>query len=165
MSSESAIASARIYFSYNQFYVFDKSIESPECTWTQLHLDQGFARRERNAAFGTLLQFGHGELSVHMGPYEGREDHERVVAVPLEVPSGEVVVVGPEEFEDTRVVTLAAGHYRLTVAQAVLADDHEQIDLYFEKLDLPLKTSRVIVADAELRPPSPLLETADEVAL
>lgn len=163
MLSDSAIFSATVYFSYNQFFVFDKSIKLPACTWTERHFNQGFARREKNAVFGSLLEFGYAELAVYLGAYKGRDAHERVIEVPIEVSSGEVVIAGPEEFDDTRVVKLAKGHYRLVVAQTVTDEDRETIDLYFEKLAAPLTKSQIIVADDALHPPSPLIDTADEV--
>ena len=165
MLSDSTIFSARMYFSYNQFLVFDRSIRLPANEWTDPHFNQGFARRDRNVAFGSLLEFGQADLDVHLGPYRGRDDHERVIEVPFEVSSGDVIVAGPEEFDDTRIVKLAKAHYRLVVAQTVTAEDREMIDLYFEKLEKPITTSRIIVADEALHPPSPLLETADEVVL
>jgi hypothetical protein len=101
---------------------------------------------------------------VHLGPYEGRDEHTRVIEVPFEVSSGEVVVGGPEEFpvKPERVVQLPTGHYRLVAAQAVIDEDQEKIDLYFEKLAEPLATSRIIMADQVMRPPTPLLETAED---
>ena len=163
MLSDSAILSARIVFGYSQFQVFDKAALAGH-QWTQGHFDQGFARTGRSVSFGTLLEFGHGAVLVHLGPYEGRDEHTRVVEVPFEVSSGEVTVGGPEEFpvKPERVFQLPKGHYRLVAAQAVTDEDQEKIDLYFEKLAEPLTKSRIIVADNALNPPSPLLETAED---
>jgi hypothetical protein len=61
-----------------------------------------------------------------------------------------------------RVFQLPKGHYRLVAAQAVTEEDQEKMDLYFEKLTEPLATSRIIVADDVMRPPTPLLETAED---
>jgi hypothetical protein len=162
MLSDSAILSARIVFGYSQFLLFDKEAR-PGHRWSQGHYDQGFARTGRSVSFGTPLEFGLGAVLVHLGPYEGRDEHTRVIEVPFEVSSGEVVVGGPEEFPvaPERVFQLPNGHYRLVVAQAVTDEDQEKIDLYFEKLAEPLPTSRVIVADEAMRPPTPLLETAE----
>jgi Competence protein J (ComJ) len=163
MLSDSAIFSARIYFAYSQFQVFDKAA-LPGHHWTQSHFDQGFARTERNVSFGTPLEFGHGAVLVHLGPYEGRDDHLRVIEVPFEVSSGEVVVGGPEEFpvKPERVFQLPKGHYRLAAAQTVTDEEHENIDLYFEKLAEPLTKSRILVAEGGLRAPTPLLESAED---
>jgi hypothetical protein len=161
MVSEAAIYSATIYFSYSQFQVFDGSVKLPGCAWTDGHYKQGFARREPNVSFGTMLEFGHGDVAVHLGPYKGKDDHERVIEVPIEVSSGEVVIGGPEEYPNKHIVKMRTGHYRLVAAQTVTADDREAIDLYFERLAEPLATSRIIVADDVLEPPSPLLESVE----
>jgi hypothetical protein len=42
-----------------------------------------------------------------------------------------------------------------------IAQDRETIDLYFEEIASPLLKSRIIVADAALDPPSPLLESVE----
>lgn len=163
MLSDSAIFSARIYFAYSQFQVFDKA-GLPGHHWTQAHFDQGFARTERSVSFGTPLEFGHGAVLVYLGPYEGREEHVRVIEVPFEVSSGEVVVGGPEEFpvNPDRVFQLPKGHYRLVAAQAVTDEDQEDIHLYIEKLEEPLTKSRVLVGDEAMKPPTPLLESAED---
>jgi len=162
MLSDSGIFSTKIYFAYSQFQVFDKAT-LPGHHWTQGHFDQGFARTERNVSFGTPLEFGHGAVVVHRGPYEARDDHTRVIEVPFEVWTGEVVVGGPEEFpvKPERVFQLPKGHYRLVAAQTVADEDQENIDLYFEKLTEPLTKSRIVVADDAIHPPSPLLESAE----
>jgi hypothetical protein len=154
------IASSTIYFSYSQFMVFDRSVKLPGCAWTAHHTDQGFARRESNVCFRTMAEFGNGDAAVHLGPYVEKIGDGRVIEVPFEVISGEVNVEGPEECKD-RGVSMPNGHYRLVAAQALLGEDHEVIDLYFERLANPLSNSRIIVADDALHPPSQLLETAE----
>lgn len=155
------ILQAEIYFSYNQFFVFDRSVKLPGCYWTEAHYKQGFARRDRNVCFGTLLEFGHAALRVHEGPYQPSAYPERVIEVPFQVSSEEVVVAGPEEFDDVRMVKVAKGDYRLTVAQAATGDESETIELYFELLRQPLPHSRIVLADEALEPPVELLETAE----
>jgi hypothetical protein len=159
--SESAVFSAKIYFSYSQFLVFDKSVKLPGCAWTEGHFRQGFARREMNVCFGTPLEFGYADIAVHLGPYKRKDEHQRVIEVPIEVSSGEVEVAGPEEIEHKNVVKLAKGSYRLVAAQAVTDDDNEMVDLYFEKLSEPITESRIIVCDNALHPPSLLLESVE----
>jgi hypothetical protein len=66
-------------------------------------------------------------------------------------------------------VTVPPGHYRLTAAQWLVEgeelveweEEEQAIDLFFEPLAEPLRTSAILIADAELNPPTPLLETAD----
>lgn len=108
-----------------------------------------------------MLEFGHGDVAVHLGPYKPEDVHERVTEVPIEVSSGEVVIRGPEEYPNRHVVKVRKGHCRLVAAQTVTGDDREVIDLYFEELTGPLATSRIIVADDALNPPSPLMESVD----
>lgn len=155
------VFSARIYFSYGQFQVFDSSVRLPGCAWTEGHYRQGFARRQANVCFGTLLEFGHGDLSVFLSPYRDRVDYERVIEVPFEVLSGEVVVGGPEEYPNRHRFGISKGHCRLIAAQKVTSDDRETIDLYFEELVEPLEKSRVITADDSLNPADPLMESAE----
>jgi hypothetical protein len=159
--SESTGLSARFYFSYYQFLVFDGSVKRPGCAWTEAHFAQGFARRRENVSFRTLLEFGYGDLAVRLGPYAAGIQHERVIEVPLEVRSGEIMIAGPEEMGSEQILDVPIGHYRLTAAQRVSGDDREVIDLYLEWLAEPITRSRIIVADDALRPPSPLVESVD----
>ena len=150
-------------FSYSQFFVYDASVQMPACEWTKEHSDQGFARREGTVAFGTRLEYGKAEVRVYVCSYQPRDDHERVIAVPFVVVSGQVIVDGPEEMESgrDRNVALPPGSYRLVVAQRVVGDEEEVIDLFFEPLAKPLERSEIIKADDGLDPPDPLIETAE----
>ena len=56
-----------------------------------------------------MLEFGHGDVAVHLGPYKGKDDHERVIEVPIEVSSGEVVIGGPEEYPNKHIVKMPKG--------------------------------------------------------
>jgi hypothetical protein len=159
--SSNLILSGRFYYSYSQFMVFDRSVKLPGCAWTDAHFLQGFARRDQNVCFGTLSEFGHADLNVYLAPYETRDEYERVVEVPLKVLSTEIAISGPEEYPEKYVAQVTAGDYRLVSAQATVREDLETIDLYLERLAFPLAGSRIIVADGALRPPSPLLETAE----
>src|SRR5437879_3970134 len=89
--------SPRLYFSYNQFMVYDESVRLPGCAWTDGHYAQGFARRESVANFGTPLEFGHADVTVSRGAYEAKDEYVRVIAVPFLITSGRVIVDGPEE--------------------------------------------------------------------
>ena len=53
------------------------------------------------------------------------------------------------------------GPYRLTVVQWLDADAGPTIALRFEALQAPMTSSRIVLADAELRPPEPLLELGE----
>ena len=61
------------------------------------------------------------DQAVHLGPYKGKDDHERVIEVPIEVSSGEVVIGGPEEYANKHIVKMPTRHYRLAAAQ-IFAD-------------------------------------------
>ena len=153
--------SPRLYFSYSQFMVYDQCVQLPGCAWTHEHTSQGFARRESAVCFNTPLEFGHADVSVSLSAYRNQKQYERVIAVPFLAQSGKVIVDGPEELDVERAVTLRPGNYRLVVAQRVIAEDEEEIDLFFEELDLPMKQSEILLADEALDPPTPLIETAE----
>jgi hypothetical protein len=152
-----------MYFSYGQFLVYDKSIETPECDWTKQHYKQGFARRESNVCFATILEFGHADVSICSGRYEKLDRYERVIAVPFLIRSGKIIVVGPEELEVERGFDILTGHYRLIAAQSVMADESEVIDLFFEPVAAPSQFSEILLADEELDPPTVLLEFAKPI--
>jgi len=142
-------------------------VKLPGCDWTPEHSAQGFARRDSTVNFNTLLEFGFADVAVIHGAYRPREEYERVIEVPFRVTSGKVIVGGPEETEDERVIELPPGDYRLTAAQRVTAEEEEgegqgeeAIDLFFELLPQPLERSCVLIADEALNVPNRLLETA-----
>ncbi len=150
-----------IYFSYSQFMVYDLSEQWPQCMWSEDHTSQGFARREKTVCIGTMLEFGDAKLSLVKSGYLAKAHHQRVFAVPFECASGAINVVGPEEFHVERHTYLPVGSYRLTVAQTVVDEGHEDVELFFEQLSTPLLCSEIILADELIAPPSILSETAD----
>jgi len=81
--------------------------------------------------------------------------------VPFLVASGRVVVDGPEEPDLGRAFELPSGNYRLVSAQRVTGNEEEAFDLFFEALLEPLTQSAILVADAMLDPPTPLIELAE----
>lgn len=140
--------------------VYDQSEQMPGCDWTEEHTAQGFARRESTVCFGTPLEFGYADVAVTFGAYQEQAEYERVIEVPFCSVSGKVTVEGPEEMDADRVFGVPSGYYKLTAAQAVIGDDEERIDLYFESVAAPLKQSSIIVADEMLNPPESLIETS-----
>jgi hypothetical protein len=151
----------RMYFSYDQFMVYDSAIRAPGCVWTDAHVMQGFAKRESTVCFGTLLEFGFADVSWIEGPYDGNQDYERVVSVPFVAVTGEIAVDGPDEIKIERLLHLPVGNYQIVAAQRVLNEEEEVIDLFIDRLKEPISTSRVLVADALLSPPRHLLESAE----
>jgi hypothetical protein len=90
--------------------------------------------------------------------------------VPLRADSGKIHVGGGPEDLPGRSVKIPPGDYRLVCAQSVIGSETDpdpqkrrrmKIDLYFEPMATPLKESRIVVADEDLHPPSPLLETVE----
>lgn len=155
------ILSPKLYFSYSQFMVYDQCVRLPGCAWTDKHTAQGFARRESSVCFNTPLEFGLADVSVFLAAYQKQKNYDRVIAVPFLVQSGKVIVDGPEELDVDRTIALRLGNYRLTVAQCLLAEDKEAVDVFFEAVECPLARSEILLADEALDPPTPLIETAD----
>jgi len=154
----------RLYFSYNQFLVYDASVQLPGCDWTPGHYAQGFARRESVACFRALQESGYGHVFVNRDPYRPSHKYERVVAVPFLVVSGKVVVDGPEETGLDRSFEVSQGEYRLVAAQG-FARGEVIVDLFFETVSVGLGRSEILVADSELNPPQTLLESAKVAGL
>ena len=140
--------------------VYDQSEGMPGCAWTEGHTAQGFARRPSAVCFGTLLEFGHAQVSVVWGAYDPQVEYDRVIVVPFRCVSDKVVVEGPDEQGLDRAIDVPRGDYRLAAAQQVLSEQRERIDLYFERVSSPIECSAIIVADDKLSPPEPLIETA-----
>lgn len=153
-----------LYFSYGQFSVYDPVAGPLGLAWTKAHSDQGFVRTQSAVAFGTLLEFGDGDVAVYPHGIHSMVGYDRVIAVPFVCSSGRITVVGPEEFNVERNIDIARGYYMMTCAQQTLVDDElamlfkERIDLFFESLSYLPKRSRLLVADRELNPPLELLE-------
>jgi hypothetical protein len=56
---------------------------------------------------------------------------------------------------------LPSGYYRLVVAQFVVGENQQRIDLFFEQRQAPLERSAILLADEMLSPSEELVETAD----
>lgn len=152
--------SPRLYFSYNQFMVYDNSVQLPGCDWTDQHTAQGFARRNSTVNFATLIESGYADVSVFIGAYQASTPYDRSIIVPFLVTSGQIIVEGPEEAISERNFSLPPGNYRLVASQRVTANESEAIDLCFELLTKPLERSTILTADNALNPPTPLVETS-----
>jgi hypothetical protein len=161
-SRQSKVLSPDLEFAYRQFFVYDAALTSPACEWTTTHSKQGFARRDRAVAVGTLLEFGTAAVSVERTSPASVDAYERVIAVPLHVLSNSVAIDGPEETAGIRCIDVPQGHYRVTVAQRVVNDVREEIGVWLERLDVPMQRSEILIVDADLEPPTSLLETANE---
>jgi hypothetical protein len=116
--------------------------------------------------FKELMEFGVAATRIFLQEYEPHLRYERVIAVPFHAPTGLLRIKAPDEpWKVEPDVVLNKGSYRLVAAQVTKGEMQERVDLFFEQLDSPLATSRILVADLELEPPPTLLETADPVEL
>jgi hypothetical protein len=164
-SDSSWLLSPKLEFSHSQFFVYDAGLVSPACEWTEPHRKQGFARRDRTIAVGALLEFGSADVRIALGAPSNFEDCERVLAVPLEIETGAISIDGPEEGARVRSVNVKNGHYRVTIAQKVIDEISEEISIWLERLDIPLRRSELLIADVALNPSAPLVETANAITL
>jgi Competence protein J (ComJ) len=156
--------SFQIYFAHSQILIYDDSV-SPYLAWTDQHFNQGFIRRDGVICLGTILEFGHANVEIIHGDYNGKT-FERVIRCPLKVISGSIWVSGteadlPEKAE--RRVSLELGLYAVTCAQSETGDDELRVVLFFSK-NQSLQ-SEILTADPYLHPIFPLLETGEEVEL
>jgi hypothetical protein len=162
---ESKNLTPRLYFSYGQFMIYDKSIEFPGCSWTEQHASQGFARRSSSVCFSSILEFGEAEVTIFLRKYHPKKEYERAISVPFLVIDGAVLVDGPEEIGINRSFYLGPGNYQLTVAQFCINENTEIIDIFFEYKDRPIENSLILIADNQLSPVFPLLEIAEVAEL
>lgn len=169
MNDSEIVLNPELLFAYSQFYVYDRPTRSTIPQWTDGHVKQGFTRGPRGIAVGTLMEWGEATVRVHFAAPVSLDGFERVIAVPIEIASGELRVDGPEEYEFDRGCALARGHYRLVIAQRLLDCDEENdwgqedIHLFLERRDAPLEHSEILIADPAFDPPDPLIETGDHV--
>ncbi|NRA56692.1 MAG: hypothetical protein HRU13_01045 [Phycisphaerales bacterium] len=157
-----------LYFSYSQCFVFDESEEQHGCEWTDEHVNQGFVRRERVLAFGTILQFGTARLTVSFDPIADLGGAGRSIRCPLYLPSGKLVVMGPEEtmYETAPVVLVEPGWYFVTCSQWV--HDNEEVDMninFVKDKGAGPQQSAVLIADRGLNVPKNLREDGAPVEL
>lgn len=153
-----------MYVSYRQFMIWDASVPVPGLDWTQKHMEQGFARQDSVANVNVLLEFGDVSLFVSKVEAFVNNGYKRVIAIPFRVVTGNVFVEGPEEWGTDRSFSIETGNYCLYVAQKVETDDSENPRLVIECVfcpPCPQDISQIVVADDELLPQYPLLETAN----
>ncbi len=143
-------------YSSGQIMIFDASVELAG-DWTERHLAQGFIRGDGHVALRTLPEAGHVLVRAFSSSYVPLAEDARVIAVPFRVTSGTVDVMAPDE-RAPHELQLAPGEYRLVMCQRFF-DGDEDLDLFFERVDLPRQRSEILVADRELQPELPLLET------
>jgi hypothetical protein len=151
-----------MYFSYRQFFIYDPYCEFFALRWSDAHSRQGFARTRSFVSMSSISNYGWATVLAGVRGFHEYERFDRVIAVPFTVSRGVVAVLGVEETgELERFLHLDTGEYKLTVAQAIYDDDSEEVVLAFEPVRERVMKSHIIVADAELDPPDPLVETAE----
>lgn len=160
----STLGRFRFNFDYTQFLVYDVSVQVPQCEWTEGHCNQGFARRESTACIGTVLQGGEADVTAFFGPFVGKENYQRIIALPFYSPEGKIIVKGLLDLYLAHVLFCRRGNYKLYVAQWIADEEHDRegIHLFFHPQEKPITKSDIIVADEGLSPPEVLLENAAE---
>ncbi len=155
------IGDPTLYFSYGQFMAYDRDENQPGSIWTDDHVRQGFVRRPHSICFGTLVSHGQAELRILLGTPSDIHLYERVVCVPIELPSGELRLEDPEEYPINRMVHISPGCYQLYVAQRAIDDDTLQMDLFVSSISGDPVGSIILRADEQLHSHGDLVETGD----
>lgn len=151
-----------LYFSYAQFLIFDTTMRDAAIDWGDDHAAQGFVQSRSIAAIGTLLSHGVARTRVFGQEPSDLQQYDRVIALPLELTSDRVSFTDPEALPaEAMTIEMAPGHYRLIIAQR-LEDEgrRESIDVFFDKLAVPLPHGSILVVDGALAPPDPLVGDA-----
>jgi len=158
------LTEAKVDFSHGLLFVYDKEASGQTPDFTSAHHDQGFARLDSVVGLRTLVPWGVAQMRVFNTAFVSTASYDRVISVPLYLPSGMVHVDAP--VLEGVSFSLQPGHYRLVIAQKFIKDEippdpgEEDIDLFFEKMDTPITASEIIVRDAELTADN-VLESAD----
>lgn len=156
-----------LYFSFAQFSIFDKSLDTPSLEWSDQHSAQGFVRGTGIIAVGTILSHGVAPAAVYLEsvPPHDLEVYDRVIAIPLDVSSGHLALSNPDALPEEAVeLDVPSGHYRVFVAQRVENERRrESIDIFLVKGPSLESNSEIVVGDALLAPVYPLLEHPPEV--
>jgi hypothetical protein len=152
-------------YSYGQILIYDDGAGIVG-EWSERHFNQGFVRSDGHLSLRTLPESGSVLVRVFMSPYVAVQDDARVIAVPFRAISGAIHVIAPDRVNTKPpAIRLPPGEYRLVTCQRFFAGDgvmgDQDLDLFFERVDLPRQRSEILVADPGLRPELPLLETAD----
>ena len=146
--------------SYAQLAVFDSSIVSPFNDWTQAHVDQGFAWRPGSVSFGTLDTSGPLRLEVFRSRelVESASHSQRIIRVPFAVPEHGKLEVG--SIGSSAILEVPCGQYEMTFEHGIDAAGQMWANLYFRACQ-DETPPRILRADKDLRPPEPLLMTAE----
>jgi competence protein J (ComJ) len=148
--------SLKLYVTYQQVSLFDPMLPQPFNSWEDKHVAQGFSWRNGSVAFGTLNPDG--EIVIEIAA--SREIRlsnavKRAIIVPFEVPeNGTLELATITESHQLAPPRNTKGI--LFEAGVDGRDDMYKITFLVDETPLP----RILVADAELSPPTEyLMET------
>jgi|694.fasta_scaffold35974_6 hypothetical protein len=150
-------------YSFGSIHILDSGVELPEIGWSEAHERQGFSRGSGCIQIATFTQFGTAQLVLKLGPSTESAGFERIIEIPMDVRSNKIEVFSADCADSPEIINVEPGHYRVVVAQQLLDKNEigaglERIEISFEKLVSALSVSRIIRCDAELNPPTELLE-------
>src|SRR5262245_14996753 len=99
--------------SCSQIVVFDSAMACPYSMWTEQHVRQGFAWRERTVSFRTIASDGRHlvELTISSRNPELSPDAPRIIQTPFYVPPSGTVEIA--SVADTFPLELPPGMYAL----------------------------------------------------
>jgi hypothetical protein len=106
-----------------------------------------------------LTQDGTAAVRVFQGHPSLIEAYERVVSVPIELPSGALRLEGPEEYPIERSVVLKPGIFQLTVAQTINQHGQVCMDFFVEDVEEANPRSKVLKSDDCISASDELSET------
>lgn len=160
----SKVSNSELPYSFGSIHILDSGVELPDIGWSEAHERQGFSRGPGCIQIATFTQFGTAQLVLKVGPLTESVGFERIIEIPMDVSSNKIEVFSADCADSPETVNVEPGHYRVVVAQQLLNENEigaglERIAISFEKISDALTVSRIIVCDADLNPPSVLLET------
>jgi hypothetical protein len=152
-----------LQFSSGAFYIVDENREPINFEWENEHVRQGFARGQGFIAVVTLIQWGNADVEIKttINTLSPMKEAQRVIAVPITV-SSRAVTISSVDDPWGQSYELNPGFYRTLISQSIAGEERERIEIIFEKSESEVIQSAVLVADAGLDPPYPLMERVKE---
>jgi hypothetical protein len=146
--------------SYSQITIFDRAAIRPFSMWTEQHMRQGFAWRERAVSFLTMSDGPHLiEVIVSSSKLELPPDAPRIILTPFLVPPSCTVEVA--SIADEFPLELPSGMHALRFECFRIEPRLKpRIRIVMTRTDHP--TFEVLRADSELSLSDELLHTAEE---
>ena len=111
-----------LYYSYSQFIVYDGD-DLGDFPWTDIHIAQGFIRRDSEVSIRTLTEYGCASIELFLNAYDGDQNFDRLLKCPFYAKSGHVFVISPDQTDDdSPMLVVDPGHYSLVVGQKFISD-------------------------------------------